>query len=163
MSLKPIRAVRKPFYVEAVQVTGSNMEEAAIWCGGSIYRTNPPANGMGLQTRTKSYIRVEVANASSDRQRKAYPGDWILKSGNNAFKVYTNEAYHKSFDEPGDPACGLTTYTLDHEPCILNVNHRVGFATVGCRSFNDYKLLDRRQIQPSDNYDQGPRRSVGCA
>jgi hypothetical protein len=77
--------LRKPFEVEAVQVTADNIEEIAVWCQGEI------------EVDTAPFIRVRVARALNDRQRKAYVGDWLLFAG-AGFKVYTNKAFKKTFD-----------------------------------------------------------------
>lgn len=78
--------VRKPFEVEAVQVTEENLELVSEWCRGMIH--NEPA---------ARYIKVNVARPLNVRQTKAYPGDWVLFA-NNGFKVYTDKAFEKTFD-----------------------------------------------------------------
>jgi hypothetical protein len=163
-TLKTTRARRKPFDVETVRVTADNMVEVAAWSGGSIHSTIPPQGGLGLKTQVKRFIKIEVPNASSERQKKAYIGDWVLKAENGSIKIYTNEAYHKSFDELGDPPCGLTLYTLDKGPCVLSVHHReIKGYHVGCRSFNDYSLIARTLIQPEwQQHDNGPAREASC-
>lgn len=85
------RAARKPFYVYAVQVAAENMSVVAEWCKGEICTTEPKG---GL----KRYIKLELKEAKSERQTRAYIGDWVLKADNGTFKVYTNKAYQKSFD-----------------------------------------------------------------
>lgn len=83
---------RKPFVVEGLQVTDENLEAVADWCGGDI-RTGY-VHGEG----DRRYIKVRVHHHISDRQTKAYVGDWVLRSG-NGHKVYTNVAFEKSFEE----------------------------------------------------------------
>lgn len=76
---------RKPFSVEAINVTAENIIEAAAWCDGKVH-TDPHG----------SYIRVQVHKPMSNRQTKAYIGDWILKS-QRGYKVYTDAAFTASF------------------------------------------------------------------
>lgn len=85
--------VRKPFAVEAVRVTETNIEEVAKWAQGTLMEDSRP------------FIKVRVARALNERQTKAYPGDWVLYAG-TGFKVYTNKAFWKTFELPatGDPA-----------------------------------------------------------
>ncbi len=81
---------RKPFYVEAVQVTEENMETVAEWCGGRLIPIN--------KDESKHFIKVFVKNPMSARQTKAFVDDWILKS-RNSFKVYKHESFLKVFDK----------------------------------------------------------------
>jgi len=88
MSVQSNTYVRKPFDVEAVEVTDENIEEVAEWCNGTVI-----AEGNENQ---KLFIKVRVARALNERQTKAYPGDWVLYAG-TGFKVYTPKAFHKTF------------------------------------------------------------------
>lgn len=81
---------RKPFYVEAVQVTEENMETVAEWCGGRLIPIN--------KDESKHFIKVFVKNPMSARQTKAFVDDWILKS-RNSFKVYKHESFLKVFNK----------------------------------------------------------------
>lgn len=85
--------VRKPFYVEAVHVTDDNMEVVAAWCGGKILAT---------KSDNSRYIKVNVKNAMSARQTKAFVGDWVLKSG-DSFKVYKHDSFLKVFEKTDLP------------------------------------------------------------
>lgn len=78
--------VRKPFEVEAVQVTEENIDEVREWCQGTTMEDSRP------------YIKVRVARALNERQTKAYPGDWVLYAG-TGFKVYTDKAFHRTFEK----------------------------------------------------------------
>lgn len=83
--------VRKPFEVNAAQVTEENMELVASWCGGVA---KADADG----TR---FIDVKVHKPQTPRHGKAYAGDWVLGSGrgkNTSFKVYLEKAFPKAFD-----------------------------------------------------------------
>lgn len=91
--------IRKPLYVAAVRVTGVNFDEVAAWCQGDIQQDEVPNNGI------KRYIRVRVHNPKNPRQTKAFVGDWLLYT-ERGYKVYTNKAFHASFDEVGSNGNG---------------------------------------------------------
>lgn len=82
---------RKPFNVEAVQVTDENITEVAEWCHGEI---RSHAGGDGLE---KTYIKVDVHQATNRRQTQAFAGDWVLTTG-STLKVYTNRTFLKNFE-----------------------------------------------------------------
>lgn len=84
--------VRKPFEVEAAQVTAENLEEVAAWCRGTVNTDGPGGTEPG-----DAYVKVTVARALNERQTKAFVGDWVLQAG-NGFKVYTSKAFNKSFE-----------------------------------------------------------------
>lgn len=86
--VEPVKYVRKPFEVDAVQVTEGNIEEVKDWCQGTLQ-----------QDGNRQFIKVHVARALNERQTKAFPGDWVLYAG-AGFKVYTNKAFHKTFEQP---------------------------------------------------------------
>ncbi len=89
MALEFGRFVHKPLFVDAIEVTITNMVEVAEWCNGRIL----------VDTETgvpKSYIRVKVSNPSNVRRSQAFPGDMVLKAG-SSFKVFTRSAFEKSF------------------------------------------------------------------
>lgn len=84
--------VRKPFFIEGVQVTAENMAEVSEWCKGEILTVDgnermPP----------KKYIRVQVQRPINERQSKAFVGDWVLFA-NTGFKVYTENAFDRNFE-----------------------------------------------------------------
>jgi hypothetical protein len=86
---------RVPFTVKAVRVTEENMAEVAEWCEGSVRKAVEGAMG--------ARIRVPVTNAKSSRQTHAFVGDWVL-SGSMGFKVYSDRAFQKGFEETADDA-----------------------------------------------------------
>lgn len=92
MSVNPKKYVRKPFYVEAIQVTPENMEEVAQWCSGEVRASKKTPEGEDEQ-----YIKVWVQRPLDERQTKAFAGDWILYAG-TGFKVYMTKAFEKSFE-----------------------------------------------------------------
>lgn len=92
MALATTKYVRKPLYVEAVQVTQENFSEVAEWCSGEIVEESSAKNGRG------NYIKVRVTNPMNARQSQAFSGDWILYTP-RGYKVYTPKAFHNSFDQ----------------------------------------------------------------
>lgn len=91
--MKTDKFARKPFLVDAVRVTSTNMVEAATWCGG-VVKDETRGN------RTVQYIYIEnIPNAKSERQKKAYVGDYLLQAG-KGFKCYTPKAFDDCFEEP---------------------------------------------------------------
>ena len=92
MTLDIKKAFRQPFEVAAVQVTPENMEELAKWCGGKILEDDVKGEQL-----SRSYIKVNTPNPTSERQKRAYMGDWILKSKQN-FKIFTRSAFQKNFE-----------------------------------------------------------------
>lgn len=89
--MKTHKFARKPFYVDAVRVSETNMEEVAAWCGGKIVEALEGANDA-------SHIKVEVHRPLTERQTQAFVGDWVLFAG-SGFKVYTPKAFDKSFEK----------------------------------------------------------------
>ena len=94
ISLTPTRYMRKPFYVDGIQVTAENLPAVAAWCKGKIERED--------ETRGRiEFIRVDVLRPLNDRQTKAFVGDWVLHS-DTGFKVYTGSAFSRCFVEPDE-------------------------------------------------------------
>lgn len=85
--MKTEKYVRKPFDVDAVQVTAENMEEVAKWCKGKIETT---------EDTKLPFIRVDVPRVLTEKQTKAFVGDWVLYAG-SGFKIYTNRAFKGVF------------------------------------------------------------------
>lgn len=86
---------RRSFPVDAVRVTEENFEDVAVWCDGNIHLSDETDQPVAIGTR---YIKVRVQNPLSERQTKAFVGDWVLYAG-KGYKVYTDKAFKKSFDE----------------------------------------------------------------
>jgi len=85
--------IRKPLYVDVVQVSDENFDEVAAWCQGEI-----KPQGEGDHGR---YIFVRVHSPRNPRQTKAYVGDWILYT-ERGYKVYTTKAFLASFEPVTD-------------------------------------------------------------
>jgi hypothetical protein len=92
MTVKAQRYARKPFYVDAVQVTAENIEDVAKWCQGDVRLGRKPESN-----KDENYISVRVHMPLKDRQTMAFVGDWVLYAG-QGFKVYTPNAFDNSFD-----------------------------------------------------------------
>jgi len=82
-----VKAVRRPFEVDCVQVTSENMEEVAEWCMGNLNITD----------KADKFIKVRVHSPLTERQTKAFAGDWVLYA-NKGFKVYTEKAFNNAFE-----------------------------------------------------------------
>jgi hypothetical protein len=98
-NLDVVQFVRKSFPVDAVRVTEENLEEVARWCDGELRNAEDadrPVGAVGDQ-----YIKVRVHNPLTERQTKAFVGDWVLYAG-KGYKVYTDKAFRKSFDPPAN-------------------------------------------------------------
>ena len=76
--------VRKPFFVDAIQVTKENLEEVATWCEGQVCKD---------ESSGQPYIQVNVFNPTEvpDHSR-AYVGRWILKAA-TGYKVYKTKGF----------------------------------------------------------------------
>lgn len=86
--MKTRKFTRKPFEVEAVQVTAENIQDVAKWCTGEVVENAPNED---------IHIKVRVLRAMTPRQTQAFVGDWVLYAG-TGYKVYTNKAFKNSFD-----------------------------------------------------------------
>ena len=93
--IKTTTFVRKPFPVQAVQVTTENMNEIAEWCNGEIRNLGEHDGRWG------PFVEVDVINPLRPRQAQAFVGDWVLQS-EKGFKVYTRSAFEKCFDSAED-------------------------------------------------------------
>ncbi len=83
---------RRPFDVEAVQVTDENMQAVADWCGGKIYHAKQKGTDAIVP-----YIKVDTHRPLNDKQKMAFVGDWVLKAA-TGFKIYTDTAMQNSFE-----------------------------------------------------------------
>lgn len=96
-AISPKQFMRRPFDVEAVQVTAENFEAVAKWCGGKIV-TIKETDDNDVDTPEQRHISVDVARPLGRRQTEAYEGDWILYAS-KGFKVYANRPFQKNFVE----------------------------------------------------------------
>ncbi len=99
--------VRKPFHVDAVQVTEENMSDVAQWCEGQIQESEKTKDGSSA-----TFIKVWVHRPMTERQTRAFVGDWILYA-RSGFKVYTTKAFEKTFEQVGtETMMHITSDTL---------------------------------------------------
>jgi hypothetical protein len=114
VNLKTTKYIRKPFAVEAVKVTSSNIEEVAKWCGGKL---------ISAEQNGKTTVRIDVPlkkTVARDRPSgMAYPGMWVLKS-DDRFSVYSQ----KNLDLMFEPAIEVQTDSRDEV-----VKEALGFYT----------------------------------
>jgi hypothetical protein len=101
-----VKYIRKPFEVDAVQVTADNMSEVANWCGGEVLTDNG-----------NNFVKVSVERFLNERQTKAFNGDWVLKAG-TGYKVYTPKAFSKSFEPLTGVARDNATQAEKAQPVI---------------------------------------------
>lgn len=94
MTITPEKYVRKPFYIDAVRVSQSNMAEVAQWCKGDI-RSVPATKD---SEKLVQYIQVKVSRPMKENQTRAFVGDWVLYAG-KGWKVYTNRAFEACFEK----------------------------------------------------------------
>ena len=86
---------RKPFSVQAVQVTRENMKEVAEWCKGTIEtKETPTRNG----TKREKFVKVPTKKPMNEKQTQAFASDWVLLL-DKQFKVYTHRAFIHTFQE----------------------------------------------------------------
>ena len=96
--------VRKPFYVDAVEVTSQNLVEAAKWCSGEIRddadrRVETELVESMVEGAAKLHIYVRVQNPKNLRYTQAHVGDFIVYTEKGGYKVYTRQAFKRSFEE----------------------------------------------------------------
>lgn len=151
--LQTRRLMRRAFQIEAVQVGPHNEAAVAEWCGGEIHAT-PPEQGL------KRYIKVDVPGAKSKRQTMAFHGDWVLSNG-IGWKVYTTEALWRDFEVLVEEQCGEHRWTADGKPCVLGAAHRHQAALIGCRSLQDYLVVNQdytknlaQEVVKTDQFDR---------
>lgn len=89
--MQTTKFTRRPFDVDAVQVTADNIDEVAKWCQGDV----------NTDTEGNQYVKVRVLRVLNERQTQAYVTDWVLYAG-TGYKVYTDKAFKKSFDEKAE-------------------------------------------------------------
>lgn len=91
--------VRKPLFVDAVQVSEENFADVARWCFGEIHNIDESTVDTSADVEpSKQYIHVRVHNPKNPRQTKAFVGDWILYT-ERGYKVYTTKAFQANFDK----------------------------------------------------------------
>lgn len=85
--MKLISAARRPFEVEAVQITDENWQEVALWSA---------SYGAAAQEGVSPYYINVVINKERGRFVKAYRGDWVT-CYQGKFRVYSDRNFQKAF------------------------------------------------------------------
>lgn len=78
------RYMKRPVYIEAMQVTKQNANKVAEWCGGSV--SSGPEVG--------TYVNVPHVHASRNR---AYVTDYVTRSANNVLSVAKMEDFERVY------------------------------------------------------------------
>ena len=107
---------RKPFNVNATQLTLHNAEAVVEWCGGTLELFD--AKIMGTTAKLPCVNITDGAN-----QYVAFIGDWIVER-KRSFRVYKDRAFRATFDvatakEPSKP---LRPHMLYKELQVVGVN-----------------------------------------
>lgn len=84
--LETAKYVRKPFNVEAVQLSEENFDLVLAWTRGAVETTDGG----------ERFIRVRTQNPLDERQKRAYVGDWVLKA-NGGFKIFPHKNFKRNF------------------------------------------------------------------
>lgn len=80
--------VRKPFAVEAVEITTENIEELARYIGD-------------LETKDDGTQYILVDRRKVPNVQRVYPGFWMTKMGDN-IRVYSKKVFAEQFVESND-------------------------------------------------------------
>lgn len=99
--LHTLKFVRKPFAVEAIEVTEQNMRAVSRWCNGQIRNVDAEIFGGKPEDKKVRCIVVPVKRPLSERQTMAQVGDWVVQQG-RGHKVYTPNAFAQSFDRESE-------------------------------------------------------------
>jgi hypothetical protein len=96
--INTVKYVRKPLYVDAVQITEENFSDLAKWCQAEVYfKDDHEKMSIDEEYDPKAmYIRVRVHNPKSIRQTQGFVGDWILYT-ERGYKIYTQKAFKAAF------------------------------------------------------------------
>lgn len=100
------RYVRRPLFVDGVEVTAENMQEVAEWCQGEIRWndgdnpvTKEELDAAGVEDFKDMYIFVRVHHPKTTKQTQAKIGTWILYAPEQrGYKVYNARAFEATFD-----------------------------------------------------------------
>lgn len=129
---------RKPFTVNAVQVTSENMAEVAAWCQGQVRATQSRGSSPAI-----GYVSVPVNRPLNERQTRAFVNDWVLEA-DTGFKVYTPRAFENSFEKTSGE--GLQE-----------------LRTVGVGDFAGFHEVHQVQVAPPDDeYLDGSSMDMEC-
>jgi hypothetical protein len=112
---------RKPFAVNAVEVTLENVHEVAAWCGGTVEMQS--TRMMGTQAKLPV---IKMSGPSNAKDTVATLGCFIAELKGN-FRVYKNALFFQVFDkvpvnaEEYDPESTINTPENDHEATLQGI------------------------------------------
>lgn len=84
---------RRPYDVNAVQVTPDNAEEVAKWCGGTVVLGDYKHSRFTIQL---PIVKVPGNGVNKGKQVDARIGSWIIEYKGN-FRVYREKQIHEDF------------------------------------------------------------------
>lgn len=87
---------RRQFALEAVQVTPTNMNEVARWCGGKVAPADYKMMG-GVHKMPEGCVLLPKQGLKANKTYKVLIGHWITKH-NGQFRTWTLEAFEASFE-----------------------------------------------------------------
>lgn len=87
---------RRQFALEAVQVTPTNMNEVARWCGGKVAPADYKMMG-GIHKMPEGCVLLPKQGLKANKTYKVLIGHWITKH-NGQFRTWTLEAFEASFE-----------------------------------------------------------------
>lgn len=87
------RYVKKPEAIEAIQLTRTNVNFLANWCGGRVVRESKPSD------RTDVYIALDMPHL--DGILRAIVGDYITKDEHGVFGRTKAEIFEISYQREG--------------------------------------------------------------
>lgn len=90
--------VRKPFEVEAVQITVGNVYGVAKWCNGTVELTGYKV--LGSKTMLPC-IKLEGNGPQKGKMVTALLNHWIVRQDEN-FRVYRQHSFKEAFDQKSD-------------------------------------------------------------
>lgn len=81
--------VRRPFEVQAIQVTAQNMAAVARWCGGKIAKTRTEVN----------FIDVPTVKEKHPSHGRAFVGSWVVTGREGTFSTYSDKTFQRTFEQ----------------------------------------------------------------
>lgn len=89
MELEPRKYIRNPDPHTAIELTDDNLEEAAKWCGGTVFnQQGQDAGGSGRHLQIPTMLGIITAS----------PGDILAKSQTTGrFYVYVGKRFYEDF------------------------------------------------------------------
>lgn len=122
--MKIEKFIRRPFDVNAVQVTPSNAVEVAEWCGGKVGTTTYKLAGFDTQL---NIVLVPGNGPNKGKFVEARLGYWVVEHLGK-FRVYRNHQLHEMFEEkfvPVNDALNRLIGDLNEQDKPLQVGEKV--------------------------------------